>query len=225
MGQITVSGINYDELGDRAFQNNSPTRTPLINQNRPQQRPQKSQRPQRIKVTSFYGTTPRGKVFDGLSRINEEQKTLLLATGFNDDPEAFSDVSEFQQSLNDYFASLGDYNNQIKVDGKYGRQTDRAFRMAILAAKSQMPENSYENNIPQINNQIKIVDKPILLKRNNSYNRSNIRDIIRSNGYNPYNFTGDQRRALRLYLNGESNDTSLLNSSELQNIINKYYAN
>lgn len=51
--------------------------------------------------------------------------------------------------------------------------------------------------------------------RVNNLNRSNIRTIIRNGGFNPYNYTGQQRRALRNYLNGQSNDTSLLDGTDL----------
>ena len=43
-----------------------------------------------------------------------------------------------------------------------------------------------------------------------AYNRSGIRNLMYNSGLNPYDYSGEQRRALRLYLNGESNDTSLL---------------
>ena len=43
-----------------------------------------------------------------------------------------------------------------------------------------------------------------------AYNRSGIRNLMYNSGLNPYDYSGEQRRALRLYLNGESDDTSLL---------------
>ena len=50
----------------------------------------------------------------------------------------------------------------------------------------------------------------LTFKRNSNYNKSGIRNLIRNYGLNAYDFSGAQRRALRLYLNGQSNDTSLL---------------
>lgn len=40
-----------------------------------------------------------------------------------------------------------------------------------------------------------------------TYDRSYIRDFLRNKGYNPYQFSGAQRRALRMILNGQGADT------------------
>ena len=39
-----------------------------------------------------------------------------------------------------------------------------------------------------------------------TYNRAGVRDFIRNKGVNPYSFTGDQRRALRMVMNGQGTD-------------------
>lgn len=69
--------------------------------------------------------------------------------------------------------------------------------------KEETPEQQTDRAI--VNN----VDN-LQFKRNGNYNKSGIRDLIRSYGLKAYDFTGSQRKALRQYLNGESNDTSLL---------------
>lgn len=56
------------------------------------------------------------------------------------------------------------------------------------------------------------VSTQIINRNPTKYNRSQIRDIIRMAGINPYQFTGAQRKNLRKYLNGEEYDESLLNS-------------
>ena len=69
--------------------------------------------------------------------------------------------------------------------------------------KEETPEQQTDRAI--VNN----VDN-LQFKRNGNYNKSEIRDLIRRYGLKAYNFTGNQRKALRLYLNGLSDDTSLL---------------
>ena len=39
-----------------------------------------------------------------------------------------------------------------------------------------------------------------------TYNRAQVREFLRNKGINPYNFTGDQRRAVRMVLNGQGTD-------------------
>ena len=72
------------------------------------------------------------------------------------------------------------------------------------------------------------IDAPIIPKvssRGGNFNKSQIRDLIKNGGFNPYNYTGAQRRALRMYLNGESNDTSLLDGTDLARFTIPYRKN
>lgn len=39
-----------------------------------------------------------------------------------------------------------------------------------------------------------------------TYNKSDIRDYIRSKGFGAYDFTGSQRKALRMVMNGQGTD-------------------
>lgn len=66
---------------------------------------------------------------------------------------------------------------------------------------------------------------PKVSSRGGNYNKSQIRDLIRNGGFNPYNYTGAQRRALRMYLNGESTDTSLLDGTDLARFTISYRKN
>lgn len=66
------------------------------------------------------------------------------------------------------------------------------------------PEQQTEQSI--INNNFSITENEggqKYFSRNGNYNRSQVRDYMRSMGLNPYNFTGGQRRALRRFLNNE----------------------
>lgn len=69
-------------------------------------------------------------------------------------------------------------------------------------------------NIPTPPTQITVERTPV------TYDRAQTRDIMRTMGYNPYAFTGAQRKQLRQYLNGESNDTSLLSDIDLSRFKN-----
>lgn len=166
----------------------------------------------------FYGQTIGGKVlargsnFNGL--ISDSQKQALLNAGFKN--EDFNDVRSFQNALNNFFSK--DYGaGSIKVDNMWGNQTQRAFDLALSKAVGlqslKSPEIVKKPELPTISkNEPSIINYKI---RNGNYNRSQIRDLIRSGGFNPYTYTGAQRKALRLYLNGLSNDTSLLDGTDL----------
>jgi hypothetical protein len=39
-----------------------------------------------------------------------------------------------------------------------------------------------------------------------TYNRTQVREFLRNKGVNPYSFTGDQRKAIRMILNGQGTD-------------------
>ena len=69
--------------------------------------------------------------------------------------------------------------------------------------KEETPEQQTDRAI--VNN----VDN-LQFRRNGNYNKSQLRDYMRSFGLNPYDFKGSERKALRLWLNGQSNDNSLL---------------
>lgn len=64
--------------------------------------------------------------------------------------------------------------------------------------------------------------KPVQIPLN--MNRRQIRDYMRNNNLNPYNYSGDERRALRLYMNGDTTgsgyDINTLKNSELATKLN-----
>jgi hypothetical protein len=55
-----------------------------------------------------------------------------------------------------------------------------------------------------MNNNLPVVEKEgeKYFARNGNYNKSQLRDYMRTMGLNPYDFKGSERRALRLWLNG-----------------------
>lgn len=60
-------------------------------------------------------------------------------------------------------------------------------------------------------------------QKNKTYNRSQTRAYMQSKGLNPYSYTGEERQALRYYLNGDTTgkgyDINLLKGSQLGNAL------
>ena len=184
--------------------------------------PKKTSRKNTIQSSpKFYGQTVGGKVlargsnFNGL--INDSQKQALLNAGFKN--EDFNNVRSFQNALNNFFSK--DRAGSINADNMWGDQTQKAFDLALSKAAGlqsfKSPETVKKPELSTISkNELSIINPKI---RNGNYNRSQIRDLIRKGGFNPYTYTGDQRKALRLYLNGLSDDTSLLDGTDLARFI------
>ena len=88
----------------------------------------------------------------------------------------------------------------------------------IVPVETTIPQEqrvaSVVPNIPAPPTQITVERTPV------TYDRAQTRDIMRMMGYNPYSFTGAQRKQLRQYLNGESDDTSLLSNIDLSKFRN-----
>ena len=88
----------------------------------------------------------------------------------------------------------------------------------IVPVETTIPQEqrvaSVVPNIPTPSTQITVERTPV------TYDRAQTRDIMRMMGYNPYAFTGAQRKQLRQYLNGESDDTSLLSDIDLSKFRN-----
>lgn len=160
-----------------------------------------------------------------LDALTEGQKLALQDAGIN-----YRDARTLQQSLNNYISNSGlnNANNaRISEDGKWGTQSQTALDFVLNRINSQKaaqpvlpfmnplkitvtnhPPVIYQGNIPEFKPQIQNV-------RNHSYNRADIRNLIHQAGFNPYDFSAVQRRALRKYLNGESDDVSQLGGTPL----------
>lgn len=61
---------------------------------------------------------------------------------------------------------------------------------------------------PSIYNLMNPVEKDLKapLSIPQTYNRTQVREFLRNKGVNPYNFSGDQRKAVRMVLNGQGTD-------------------
>ena len=81
-----------------------------------------------------------------------------------------------------------------------------------------VPIISQTNDVLNTKLSIKPVQTPL------NMNRRQIRDYMRNNNLNPYNYSGDERRALRLYMNGDTTgsgyDINTLKNSELATKLN-----
>ena len=162
----------------------------------------------------FYGTRAGGKVNkNALSNITDDQKTKLIGTGKFTEAD-FANTKSLQTALNNYFFNDAGAGS-IKVDNLWGNQTQKAFDLALSKASSPIATTikgiETQNPIsiaPQINIQkmsqepIKVATQPVT----KTYNRSEIRDFIRRQGKGAYDFTGAQRRALRMVMNGQGTD-------------------
>lgn len=81
-----------------------------------------------------------------------------------------------------------------------------------------VPIISQANDVLNTKLSIKPLQTPL------NMNRRQIRDYMRNNNLNPYNYSGDERRALRLYMNGDTTgsgyDINTLKNSELATKLN-----
>ena len=136
--------------------------------------------------------------------------------------DEITDVRATQQMLKDAGFDIGKYG----VDGKWGRDTENAYKKYLLNKEKPVvapTQEEIQQVLPQIAKQAQptLVTQTLLNQtpkltnftplRTGTFNKSQIRNLISERlGQNAYNYTGAQRKALRQYLNGESDDTSLL---------------
>lgn len=157
----------------------------------------------------FYGTKAGGQVTNGLGSITPEQKAKLISTGQFTDAD-FASTKSLQTALNKYFAA--DNAGSIKVDNLWGNQTQKAFNLALAKADTpQIAGGSAPNPTVFTAPQAPTITPAQLPKINvqtpaRTFNRSEIRQYMRDKGVNPYSFTGDQRKALRMVMNGQGTD-------------------
>lgn len=135
---------------------------------------------------------------------------------------------QLQQKINNYFKNKYPWVGQLAEDNKWGEQSN----LGLYSYLSEQLNDQLLNKVPTKNGLPASVSTPITnpvqpslpekIQINapvyTNFNRSDTRDFMRNAGLNPYDYTGAQRKALRKYLNGESNDTSLL-TGNLSNFI------
>ena len=114
------------------------------------------------------------------------------------------------------------------LDGKWGQNTEEAYQKYLIANAAKTP--SLEDTISATQNQ-PILSTPTINPseytftesqlsglgenpyyepnpelRFNNFDRTQTRQWLRDNGFNPYSLTGAQRKALRMILNGQGTD-------------------
>ena len=114
------------------------------------------------------------------------------------------------------------------LDGKWGQNTEEAYQKYLIANAAKTP--SLEDTISAAQNQ-PILSTPTInpseytftesqlsgLEENpyyephpelrfNNFDRTQTRQWLRDNGFNPYSLTGAQRKALRMILNGQGTE-------------------
>lgn len=162
------------------------------------------------RVVNFGGTRPIQKQ----SEIQVEQQTQKAVPVIRTEGSSFR--TAFNQARNSGL-------QEFTWNGK------RYNTMKAGETKDQWLAGLKEQQVPELPQVIPIAPVPIFTapkfdqqpvidnapKPTYNFDRSQIRNMIRQGGLNPYAYTGAQRKALRLYLNGQSNDTSLLDGTDL----------
>ena len=94
-----------------------------------------------------------------------------------------------------------------------GRNSGKNYRTTKIQSNILSTPPSY--NIEDLSGQVvtptfenvtTTIETPNIIAPTATYNRRDTRQFLRDIGFNPYNFTGDQRRALRMVINGVADD-------------------
>lgn len=113
-------------------------------------------------------------------------------------------VIAWQNKLKDFYEP-----GTFAADGMWGKNTEAAYQKYLQLVN--VPEMSQEEakaaTTPrqvQFSNPVNLNLTPIQVPQ--TYNRTQVREFLRNKGVNPYSFSGDQRRAIRMILNGQGTD-------------------
>ena len=192
--------------------------------------------PRNSKISSGYMFGKMGGWNRSMGNTISDQESLNYLKEMGLDGQ---NALQIQQYINQ---QLG--NNSVKEDNKWGNQSRAGLKALYdnwkLQQKPQTPASPIGNSviesqraleeIPQLsqdqlmfnNINSKTFNAP-LPPRTIPYDRSMTRDIIKDiTGNSAYNFTGDQRKALRQYLNGEQYDQEAIKAFGDLNQYNKY---
>ena len=123
-------------------------------------------------------------------------------------------VLNWQNKLKDFYAP-----GTFKADGLWGKNTEAAYQKYLqlstipsLTEKEAVEIKSPKMPMtPSVYSLMNPVEKDLKASLSapttpQTYNRTQVRQFLRNKGVNPYNFTGDQRRAVRMILNGQGTD-------------------
>lgn len=147
-------------------------------------------------------------VIVGRNRNKNKQKTdskieISFKNAFN--KARNSGLQEFTWNDKRYNTMKAGESKEQWLSGLKGQQVPQLNQVAPITSIPTFATPKFDQQ-PVITN----VSKPTY-----DFNRSQTRQLMRNAGYNPYDFTGAQRKALRLYLNGQSNDISQLEGIDL----------
>ena len=113
-------------------------------------------------------------------------------------------VTTWQNKLKDFYEP-----GTFAADGIWGDNTEAAYQKYLQLVN--VPEMSQEEakaaTTPrqvQFVNPVNLNSTPIQVPQ--TYNRTQVREFLRNKGVNPYDFSGNQRRAIRMILNGQGTD-------------------
>ena len=147
-------------------------------------------------------------------QIDDDSWNSLIELGYNGERNALS--------AQKYLNSLGlgqQFGQRISEDNAWGNQSRYALNHFLQLKRTQTPQqiisiNDYykplsegsvkavESTLPQTINIQPTVSQPTIAQP--TYNRKQVRERIRSLGFNPYSdFSSDDRKTLRKYWNGE----------------------
>ena len=125
-------------------------------------------------------------------------------------PGAYHNITTWQNKLKDFYEP-----GTFAVDGIWGDNTEAAYQKYLQSTNSQkeakeikapkMPiTSSIYNLMNPVEKDLKApLSAPVVPQ---TYNRTQVREFLRNKGVNPYSFSGDQRRAVRMVLNGQGTD-------------------
>ena len=230
--KFTINGSDYiqkpnkqqivdDILSTIDYESQPPTKTSTENP-----KPAAStQSPTFMGVKAGGNVKAKGNFGETNNPFTEDQKQMLISTGrFTSDD--FNSVKSLQTALNRYVG--GTQNNGILADNKWGNQTQKAFdealRQAEIYKQQQTPQQSRLPETPIQTTFSKIQFTPDfstgnagLEKAQERYilNKAQTRNLMKSAGMNPYDYSGSFRKALKLRNNGQNYNKSILNGVDL----------
>ena len=158
-------------------------------------------------------TSKTGSTTSSVKKISVTKPAVVAnraVTGYTL-PEGVTSVADTQTMLKNAGFDLGKYG----VDGVWGKDTQAAYDAWKNSLNSKVnPTAASEVNKEFINIPLTAsITSPATIIPNTitapqiTYDRTGIRQLIRDKGFNPYQFSGAQRRALRIVMNGQGTDT------------------
>ena len=118
-------------------------------------------------------------------------------------------------SMQEYLKNKGFDLGKSGVDARWGKNSMKAWNDFVSKTNfgPTLPSN--------ISSVISTIPAPIDTSKINinmpqqTYDRTGIREYLRSKGLNPYSFSGAQRRALRMVMNGTANENDKILAKEM----------